>query len=394
MIDQDALTKVTHDELIERGLTEEEYALLDQIWAEMDANPRPLGEVVNELREKGVSEFVILTVVINEREVALEDGTLVKRRVAIDMAYGPDGEEMDEGKGETSNEKIISLRSRLVDRKITDDLWTMIWKAEVEEEQLRPEELEANMRSGGFPERLIRRAILEFYPKSEYQDMERQSNQTARSPAPNDPQHKKSVATVVDFPRPRTLPPLDWEKLEMESRERYPKMPKTALKILKKIVQAQGVPSKDGGEPVLIFDIPDECYEYPPIPVCFTPRRSEILWVIDLLDRFGGEVAYGKLRCCIRRNKKRLPVFIVKEVSLGTAQALGAVYKHQYEHYFKSDQWMILGKEFPELDLMGLIIKKEEGMLRYIGFFDRGTAKIIYSRLGEGVPPEVVLLLE
>ncbi len=31
-----ALTKVTHDELTEKGLTDEEYALLDQIWAEMD----------------------------------------------------------------------------------------------------------------------------------------------------------------------------------------------------------------------------------------------------------------------------------------------------------------------------------------------------------------------
>ena len=202
------------------------------------------------------------------------------------------------------------------------------------------------------------------------------------------------MATVVDFPRPRTLPPLDWEKLELERQKRFPKMPKTALKILKKITQAEGRPSKDGSEPILIFDIPDDCYEYPPIPACFSSLRSEIVWVLDLLDRFGGELAYGKLRCCIRRKKKRLPVFIVKEVSEGTSQALGAVYQHQYEHYYKSDEWMILGKDMPELDLMGLIIRKEEGMMRYIGFFDKGTAEILYSRLGEGVPPEVVLMLE
>ncbi len=202
------------------------------------------------------------------------------------------------------------------------------------------------------------------------------------------------MATVVDFPRPRTLPPLDWEKLELETQERFPKMPRTALKILKKITQAEGRPSKDGSDPILIFDIPDDCYEYPPIPVCFTSRMSEILWVLDLLDRFGGELAYGKLRCCIRRKKKRLPVFIVKEVSLGTAQALGTVYQHEYEHYFKSDEWMILGRDSPELDLVGLIIRKEAGMMRYVGFLDRGTAEILYSRLAEGVRPDVVLMLE
>lgn len=202
------------------------------------------------------------------------------------------------------------------------------------------------------------------------------------------------MATVVDFPRPRTLPPLDWEKLERERRDRFPKVPKTALDILRKMVETEGRPSKYGGDPVLIFDIPDDCYDYPPVPVCFTSRRSEILWVLDLLDRFGGELAYGKLRCCICRKKKRLPVFIVKEVSLGTAQALGAVCQHQYEHYFKSDEWMILGRDFPELDLVGLIIRKEEGMMRYVGFLDRGTAEILYSRLGDGVRPEVVLMLE
>ena len=202
------------------------------------------------------------------------------------------------------------------------------------------------------------------------------------------------MATVVEFPRPRTLPPLDWERLEVERQERFPKVPRTALKILKKIIQAKGMPSKDGSDPILIFDIPDDCYEYPPIPVCFTPRESDILWVLDLLDRFGGELAYGKLRCLIRRRKKRLPVFVVKEVSEGTAQALNAVYHHQYEHYVKSSKWLILGKDFPELDLIGIIIRKEESMVRHIGFRDRGTADILFSRIAEGVSPEVVLMLE
>ena len=203
------------------------------------------------------------------------------------------------------------------------------------------------------------------------------------------------MAKVVDFPRPKkTLPPLDWERLEVERQERFPKVPRTALKILKKVIQAQGMPSKDGNDPVLIFDIPDESYDYPAIPVCFTPRKSEILWVLDLLDRFGGELAYGKLRCCIRRRKKRLPVFVVKEVSEGTAQAFNAVYHHQYEHYVKFSKWLILGKDFPELDLIGLIIRKEESLVRYIGFLDRGTADILFSRMAEGVPPEVALMLE
>jgi hypothetical protein len=203
------------------------------------------------------------------------------------------------------------------------------------------------------------------------------------------------MATVVDFPRPKkTLPPLDWERLEMERQERFPKVPRTALKILKKVIQAEGRPTKDGNDPVLIFDIPDDCYEYPPIQVCFTSRRSEILWVLDLLDRFGGELAYGKQRCHIRRKKKSFPVFVVKEVSEGTAQALNTVYHHQYEHYFKSNKWMILGKDIPEMDLICLIIKKEESLVRYIGFLDRGTAEILFSRMGEGVPPEVVLMLE
>ena len=55
---------------------------------------------------------------------------------------------------------------------------------------------------------------------------------------------------------------------------------------------------------------------------------------------------------------------------------------------------MILGKEFPELDLMGVIIRKEESVVRHVGFFDRGTADILFSRMAEGVPPEVALMLE
>jgi hypothetical protein len=31
-------------------------------------------------------------------------------------------------------------------------------------------------------------------------------------------------------------------------------------------------------------------------------------------------------------------------------------------------------------------------MVRYMG--DRGTAEILFSRMGEGVPPEVTLMLE
>ena len=203
------------------------------------------------------------------------------------------------------------------------------------------------------------------------------------------------MATIVDFPRPKkTLPPLDWGRLEVERQERFPKVPRTALKILKKVIQAQGMPSKDGNDPVLIFDIPDESYDYPAIPVCFTPRKSEILWVLDLLDRFGGELAYGKLKCHIRRRKKRLPVFVVKEVSERTAQALNDVYHHQYEHYVKSSEWLILGKDILEMDLIGLIIKKEESLVRYMGLLDRGTADILSSRMAEGVPPAVVLMLE
>jgi hypothetical protein len=203
------------------------------------------------------------------------------------------------------------------------------------------------------------------------------------------------MATVVDFPRPKkTRPPLDWGKLELERQERFPKVPRIALKILKKVIQAEGRPPKDGNDPVLIFYMPDDYDEYPPIQVCFTSRRSEIIWVLDLLDRFGGELAYGKQRCHIRRKKKRLPVFVVKEVSGGTAQALNAVYQPQYEHYFKSNKWMILGKDIPEMDLIGLIIRKEESLVRYIGFLDRGTAEILFSRMGEGVSPEVALMLE
>ena len=202
------------------------------------------------------------------------------------------------------------------------------------------------------------------------------------------------MATVVDFPRPKTLPPLDWGRLEVERQDRFPKVPRTALKVLKKIIQAKGMPSKDGSDPILIFDIPDDCYEYPPIPVRFSSRRSEILWLLDLLDQFGGELAYGKLKCHIRRRKKRLPVFVVKEVSDGAAQALNAVYHHQYEHYVKSSEWLILGKDIPEMDLMGLIIRKEESLVRYIGFLDRRTADILFSRMAEGVPPEVALMLE
>jgi hypothetical protein len=186
---QVAIRDVTHDELIERGLTEEEYALLDEIWAEMDANPRPLEEVVTELRAKGISEYVILAVVINEKEVPLEDGTLVKRRVAINMMYDPNLEEFEED--ETSGNNVVDLKAYLMDRRIKDELWIMIRKAEVEEKRRRSDKLEADMRSGGFPERLIRRAIAELYPPTEGLDRGRRPSETARSLVPLRPKGRQ-----------------------------------------------------------------------------------------------------------------------------------------------------------------------------------------------------------
>jgi hypothetical protein len=170
---------------------------------------------------------------------------------------------------------------------------------------------------------------------------------------------------------------IDWDALEVERLRSFSRVPKKAVRILRKMLEQK--PHAGG-----FVEIDLKSGNYPPNPL-FTPRTQKgIIWVLDLLDRFGGELGYGNQRCKVRRSKKKLPVFIVVEISKETYVALLSALGNEFEHFVQSRTWQMLGKDLPEVDLMVVLITgREDNGACYLGVFDMRTIMRLFVNLGD-----------
>ena len=132
---------------------------------------------------------------------------------------------------------------------------------------------------------------------------------------------ERMTAKVVPFPVRPPPPKIDWDKVEVARQQHYPKVPKKAVAILKRIMDLKpsGILADDTSGSIVIHDEGDG---YPPDPMDIIPRTSDMVWLLDLLDRFGGELAHGKSRFTLQRSKKRCVVFLAQSNSEGTAEGL------------------------------------------------------------------------
>ncbi len=186
------------------------------------------------------------------------------------------------------------------------------------------------------------------------------------------------MENIIPFPRIEKPPPIDWAAIEAERLVACPKIPKKALKIIQKILEEESEAWH-----VMVTDTGDG---YPPNPIPISRSESGVIWILDLLDRFGGELSYGSLHCKIRRSKKRLPVFLIKQVPVSTSSALCSALTGEFEHFVQSQHWQMLGKNLPDVDLMVVLIAgREANGERYVGIFDKTTIKVLFRHLGKGI---------
>jgi hypothetical protein len=190
---------------------------------------------------------------------------------------------------------------------------------------------------------------------------------------------RKSMAEIIPFPAKEEPPEIDWEAVERERKENYPRIPKKAITVFREILESRSQPS---GSYIVVEDAGSS---YPPEVISVQRCKSAVMWIMDLLDRYGGTLAGAKLQCTIRRARKRLPVFVVNEITEETRDALTSALGAEFEHFIRSNAWQFIAKELPQTDLVATIIssRKEEGK-NYLGLFDRKTILILMERLGEG----------
>jgi hypothetical protein len=186
----------------------------------------------------------------------------------------------------------------------------------------------------------------------------------------------EKVETVKDnvshLPK-KLWPEIDWDEVESIRMAEYPRIPKKALAIIRMIFEN---PRDDS-----YFDFPDSGDAYPPDPVPIRPVLGDAIWIMDLLDRFGGEIRYGDREYVVKRKKKRPAIFLLQPISQITRDALSDSMGHFFEHYLESKKWVIWGKEITDR-LMALIVTNRQDEDRiYLGWFDRQTAWVLFRRM-------------
>jgi hypothetical protein len=195
----------------------------------------------------------------------------------------------------------------------------------------------------------------------------------------------------LPFPALRKPPIIDWDEIKSMRKARFPKIPMKAVQILKETIQGAGSVSALLGENCHLM-LHDNSARYPPDPIHIFARKSDLVWLLDLLDRYGGELVFGKLKCTIRRKRKRYPFFVVQEISEETTTAFHSSVGSFYERFMEIGEWRLLAEELPETDLMAVIIEsREDSGAKFLGLFDRVTAALLTDRTAEGMPVEEFL---
>jgi len=194
------------------------------------------------------------------------------------------------------------------------------------------------------------------------------------------------MENIIPFPKIDKPPPIDWSVIEAERLVTYPKIPKKALKIIQKILEEESVATE------WKVEVMDTGHGYPPDPIPITRCTSGVVWILDLLDRRGGELSYGSLQCKIRRSKKKFPVFVIKEIPTITYRALCSSLTGEFEHFVQSKHWQVLGKDLADVDLMVVVISsREENGEKFVCLFDNTTIRVLFRNLGKSISIEDLL---
>ena len=199
------------------------------------------------------------------------------------------------------------------------------------------------------------------------------------------------MAKTIPFPRPpQKIPDIDWSEIRLLRELRYPKIPKKVLAMLQKIFdKKRSAALTEASYVKLDHNEPG----YPPDPLPVSRTKHHVLWLMELLDRFGGEISDGKTTCMVRRKVKRHPVFLVQEISGDTKSAISKTLSNEYEHFYQNSKWRVYGRELPETDLAAFFAQGLEVERYFVCWFDHETASSVLNRLGEGASVEEVMMI-
>jgi len=199
------------------------------------------------------------------------------------------------------------------------------------------------------------------------------------------------MAKTIPFPRPpKRIPDIDWTEISLLRELLYPKIPKKALAMLQKIFDKKRSPALVQGSYVMVHHTEPG---YPPDPLPVRRHKHHILWLMELLDRFGGELSDGKTAYTVKRKVKRPPVFLVQEISRETKLAISEALGHKYERFAQREKWRLYGKDLPDTDLSMYYVQGLQEERYFVGWFDRETASSMFARLEEGATIEEVMMI-
>jgi len=200
---------------------------------------------------------------------------------------------------------------------------------------------------------------------------------------------------IINFPlsKRREPTPVNWDRIENLRQQQYPDVPAQAIEIIRGIreIQTGHRQESDWG---LEFNF--EHAFYPPENIESSLIEADIVWVLDLLDRFGGELFCGDLFCTISSDEPRLPVYWISRLDQKSYLGIHSNSEFLYEHYMESkNNWRIFGKKLADSTLiMAIVWFLNEGDRRYLGLIDETTFLIFLDRIQGGVPIKKVLLID
>lgn len=193
------------------------------------------------------------------------------------------------------------------------------------------------------------------------------------------------AAKIIPFPvKKHTNPPpcIDWENVELKRSNYFPHVPKVATLILRYILEAKPDSRKwrNGEWLVALGDLSSE-EPRPRYPLAVTDD-SDVIEILDRLERFGGQLAWGRLECHLTRNEKRPQLKLLHQISNPAQRAFMSSMGSHFDHRVESSQWRVLGKELCGLNLLVFLIEKDEH--HYLGLYDRGSGIHLLERLRIG----------
>ena len=189
-------------------------------------------------------------------------------------------------------------------------------------------------------------------------------------------------AKIIPFPH-YSVPQIDWDEIEAIRNERYPNLPPEIMEVLKPSMES----TPDSADSVNFQITGDTDDMYPPNPIPLYPGKACAIWMMDLLDRFGGTVSYNDLSCTIEREESKYPVFVIQRISLEQFWGIDDCLQ-EYEHLMQNKYWRIFSKDISEFNLVMLFAKDLTDETRiFQGLFDAYTFAILKEGLSEGKQP-------